>query len=112
MKKISDIDTLREYFRRVIKKAQHHAKGVEEIAYAILGAIIDRTDGDFIANTRNGKMTNQLHILINGKTYTLAYDQKKINVHDGNDATKPALIGGSFSNASTNREVIDFFRSL
>jgi hypothetical protein len=108
---VSDIATLQEYLQGVVMRADHHANTVDEVALAIAGAIVWRTDGDLVVRTYAGKMANVLRVWISGNQYTLVYNHKTgtIDVREGK-LNGPAL--RSFTNANTAREVKDFFASL
>ncbi len=79
---VSDIDTLQEYIQGVVKKAKHHASGVEEVVFTIAGLIVWRKDSDreLEVHQRDGKMTNVLWVWIGGNRYALSYDHDRVAV--------------------------------
>ena len=42
--KVNDVDTLQQYLTSVIERTDHHARQVDEIVFALAGAIIWRKD--------------------------------------------------------------------
>ena len=95
----------------MLKRADHHATNVDEVALTIAGAIAWRTDGDLVVRTYAGKMANVLRVWISGKQYTLAYNHTTGEIEDRDGKLNGALLR-RFTNANTPREVKDFFWSL
>lgn len=108
---VTDIATLQQYLDGVISRADHHARNVDEVCLTIAGAIAWRTDGPLSVRTRLGKMGNMLRVHIGGQDYTLVFNHVTGEI----DVIKGKLNGTklrSFTNASSAREVKDFFTSL
>jgi len=72
---VTHVDTLQEYIQGVIEKSEHHAKGVDLAALALVGMIVWRKDPDreLEVMERDGEMTNVLWVWINGSRYALSY---------------------------------------
>ena len=109
-KKVTDIDALRDYIHGVMDRAKHHAGNVDEIALAIAGAVIWRTDGDIKVYEYKGQVKNALWTHINGQKYVLSYNHAgQIEVR--RDSLRGGVLG-SFDNSNTAGDVRQFFSSL
>ena len=111
-REISDIDILQAYLQGVIGRAEHHAKNVDEIAFAVAGAIIWRKDSDKLeVMEHEGVMANVLWVKIDGQRFALSYDHvsKAIVVKQG---TTHGQVLASFSNTTPISDVKAFFASL
>ena len=109
---VTDVDTLRDYLRGVVGRADHHADSVNEITLALAGAIIWRKDDDPIeVMVREGEMKNVLWVKIGGARYAFSYnhDNGEIEVREG---TTHGNVVGSFSNASSVADVRRIFLGL
>src|SRR5688500_15315889 len=75
---VSDVDTLQEYIRGVMSKANHHAQVVNEIVLTIAGSIIWRKDDDteIEVRERNGQMGNVLWVTIGGRQYAHSWNRR------------------------------------
>lgn len=109
---VGDVDVLTEYISGVIRRADHHAGGVDAIALAVAGGILWRKDPgtDLEVFEREGKMTNVLWVVVGGTRYALSYN------HDGAIEIRRGSTHGdvvaSFSNSNTAVEVKEFFEGL
>jgi hypothetical protein len=110
---MTDIDTLQEYIRAVIEKSEHHAKGVDEAALALIGMIVWRKDSDRELQVleRDREMKNVLWVWISGEKYALSYDHElqEIQIRERTlrgDALK------SFDNSAPIEEIKRFFAKL
>jgi hypothetical protein len=110
-KVVSDIQILKKYISAVMERAAHHAGPVEEIALAIAGALIWRTDGPFEINEREGEMKNVLWVRIGGKKYALSYNHESMAI-EIRDRTTHGGILGSFTNETPISEIKSFFAAL
>jgi len=84
---VKTLDDLQAYFRSVDKRAVHHAPGVNEVIFPLLGHIILYMDtSKNIEVFENGSMGNILWVHINGKRYAFRYDHRNqnIEIHEGN----------------------------
>jgi len=74
---VKDIDTLQEYIKGVMERADHHAGNVNEITLALAGAIVWRKDISSIkVMARNGETKNVLWVNINSKKYAFVYNHE------------------------------------
>jgi hypothetical protein len=110
---VSDIDTLQEYIQGVVGKAEHHARGVDEIVFAVAGMIVWRKDADreLQVHERDGKMTNVLWVWISGERYAFSYDRdhKAIAIRRGSTHGDKLAI---FDNDTPVSEIKQFFAGL
>lgn len=110
---VSDVDTLRRYIGGVLGRANHHARNVNEIALALVGAIIWRKDAaaELKVMTRDGEMTNVLWVSIGGKRYAFSYnhDAGAIEMKEG---TLKGSVLASFSNATSVTDLKAVFERL
>ena len=82
---VKDIDTLQEYIKGVMARADHHAGNVNEIALALVGAIVWKKDISSIkVMEREGETKNVLWVNINKKKYAFVYnhDTGKIDMRE------------------------------
>jgi hypothetical protein len=84
---VTEIEELREYLNGVMNRADHHAGSVNEIALALVGAIIWRKNDDdpIRVMVREGQTTNVLWVRIGDVRYALSYnhDQSQIEMRAG-----------------------------
>src|SRR5207245_1431861 len=110
---VNDVDTLQEYIQGVIEKSEHHAKGVDLAALALVGMIIWRKDSDreLAVMEREGEMTNVLWVWISGNRYALSYDHElqEIQIRERTLRGEPLM---SFDNSTPVAEIKRFFASL
>ena len=110
---VDDVDTLQRYINGVLARADHHARYINEIGLAIVGAIVARKDADCPIEVRehNGDMKNVLFVVIGGRRFALTHnrDDRCIDVREGN--SRGATLA-QFDNESTITEVWQFFSSL
>lgn len=103
--KITTIDELRDYLRRVMHRADHHADDVNEVVLAIAGGVVwSKDDKPLEVYTRQGEMTNVLWFSVNGKRYALSYDHEEGEIDLRRGGTHGSNIG-SFSNETTNEAI-------
>ena len=110
---VCEVDVLRCYIAGVVENAEHHADNVDEIALALIGAIVWRKDEgtEIRVMTREGRMTNVLWVHIGGTRYAFSYnhDDRAIEIRDG--STQGRVLH-SFSNATRVAEIKRVFESL
>ena len=66
---VETIDLWREYLKGVMNRANHHAQNVNEIALALIGAIIWRSTDEVKVMEREGEAKNILWMCIIGKNF-------------------------------------------
>lgn len=75
--KVDTVETLKEYFSKVVGRANHHAPNVTEIIYTLVGIIILKMDAGSqieVRGTENDATGNILWVWINGTKYALRYE--------------------------------------
>ena len=110
-KTVTDVDVLQDYIRGVMDRAEHHADNVDEIMFAIAGAVIWRKNGDIQVYERDGRMTNALWVDINGQRYALSYNHDARKIEIRKDSMRGDVLG-SFDNSNTTGDVRRFFSPL
>ena len=108
---VKHVDTLQEYIRGVIERAEHHAGDVDEICLAIVGAIIWRKDGELKVLERDGDMKNVLWVEISGTRYAFSYDHEHHQIECREGTTQGPRLA-AFTNATPLAAVKDFFAGL
>jgi len=108
-KTITDIDILQKYISGVMERAEHHAGNVNEIALALVGAIIWKKDKDPIeVFTRQGKMTNVLWVKFGGDRYAFSYNHEEETIEIKKGTTQGSVLF-AFSNTTEISEVVYAF---
>ncbi|RZK16726.1 MAG: hypothetical protein EOO43_14190 [Flavobacterium sp.] len=74
--KVETVDTLREYFKGVTGRANHHAQNVNEVVYTLLGVIILLKDDGTDIEVRGsvGSTGNILWVYIGAIRYAFRYE--------------------------------------
>lgn len=108
---IATIGLLQEYLDGVIKRAEHHAPNVIEIAFALIGGVIWRATGDIEVREYNGSPANILWMPVNNKRYCFMFNHNTwvIEVREGNSRGTTLA---SFDNNTPLSDVTQFFRDL
>lgn len=110
---ITEVDLLREYLDGVVNRAGHHAKGVQFIVLALVGAVVLHKDRDVPIETRGepGDFKNVLWVTIRGTRYAFSYNHEASAI----DVRRGSLQGNSvaqFTDANTVGEVAQAFENL
>lgn len=110
---VSEVDMLRQYIRGVMDRAEHHARGVDEVILAITGAVLWRKDDerDLEVHEREGDLKNVLWVWIGGNRYALSYNHSSGQIEVRQGSTRGTVLA-SFSNDSSAPDVKGFFASL
>lgn len=109
---VTDVQRLQEYMHGVIERAGHHAQNVNEIVYALVGAIVCYKDADPIkVHTQDGEMKNAIWVVIKGTKYALSYNHKTQEIELRSGTLRGNVIH-SFSNSTPNSEVRQVFKNL
>jgi hypothetical protein len=110
---VTDVDGLRTYICGVMERASHHAGNVDEVALALVGAILWRKDddADIKVMAKNGEAKNVLWVRIGEQRYAFSYNHRtgKIEMRAGNMRGKPLH---RFSNATQLSKVKAIFERL
>lgn len=104
---VTEIEVLRQYIGGVMARADHHANGVDEVALALIGAILWRKDGDQEIKV----LVNVLWVYIGGARYAFSYnhDSGEIEMRDG---STQGPVKHTFSNAVDAASVKAIFETL
>ena len=109
---ITDLDILKEYIGGVMGRADHHAKNINEITLALVGAIVWKKDEEPVeVMAHKGEMKNVLWVKINGVRYAFSYNRHNKSVSMHRDSTHGMLIY-SFSNQTPVSKIREVFESL
>lgn len=110
---VTEIEELRDYIGGVMGRADHHAGNVNEIALALVGAIVWRKDDDapIRVMTHNGETKNVLWAVIGGQRYAFSYNhvEDAIEMREGGTQGTPLH---RFSNATPLSDVRLIFEQL
>lgn len=93
-------------------RADHHAKNINEITLALVGAIIWRKDSEAIeVMVRKGEMKNVLWVKINGIRYAFSYNHKNDSISMHRDSTHGMLVY-DFTNQTPVAKIREVFETL
>jgi hypothetical protein len=110
---VTDVEILKAYIDGVMRRADHHANEVEEIALALTGAILWKKDDgkDIRVMEKSGNTKNVLWVAIGGQQYAFAYNHeaKTIEMRQGN---MRGVVLHSFSNAMPLATLYQIFAQL
>jgi hypothetical protein len=85
---VTDVEILKDYITGVMTRAEHHANQVEQIALALVGAIVWRKDEgkDIRVMQQDGSTKNVLWVSIGSAMYAFSYNHaaKTIDMRIGN----------------------------
>lgn len=111
--RLNSVDELQTYLTGVINNARDHAPEVEEVIFALVGALILEKDSGvpLQAGTYRGRMANVLRATIRSEAYVFSYDHDngQIIIKRGN---QQGPVVGQFSNRTSIRSIIRIFRNL
>lgn len=106
---IESLGILKTYFSNVLKRADHHAQEVNQVALTILGAIIWKCVGEVsVMETKEGYGNVLWFRTENGDRYALSYNhsQKKIDLRQHSVKGETLF---QFDNSSTYPEIMGIF---
>lgn len=109
---IESISSLQEYLGGVLNRADHHAKNVEGVALALLGAIIWRADGEITVREYAGRPANIIWFFVSGNKYVMSYNHEDEQIELKERSSRTGNIIATFDNSTSYQEIIDLFRSL
>ena len=111
-KEVTHIELLKEYVDGVVVRADHHARWVNEIALALVGAIVWKKDqAPLKVFARDGEMKNVLWVNINGVKYAFSYSHEHRAIDMRQGTTRGKLIH-SFSNSTPLADIRRVFEAL
>ena len=110
---ITTTDLIKEYFNKILKKADHHAGQVQEICLSLMGAIIWKSEGDIeVKETNEGEMGNILWFrTIDGSRYALYYNHRNLKIELRARNFKGETLY-EFDNTNTQAEVFNVCNDL
>ncbi len=104
---IPDVDLLQKYLTKVLERADHHARGVDQIALALVGAVVWRKTGTIeVMPTKDGT-GNVLWFYVGDSRYALSY-----NHHEGTIDLRKKSTQGDRLAALDNSTGLGELRSL
>ena|SRR3982751_1290413 len=110
---IGDVATLQQYLRGVLERAEHHAKDVDEIALAVLGAVLWRNDKlELEVKEYNGETANVLWVNISGNRYALSYRHGPPGAIEVRERSVRGNVLKAFTNTTPIADVKRFFGAL
>lgn len=104
----NNIADLHAYAQGVINRATHHARNVDEIALALLGAIVWRADPHSIKHLANALWWNSA---ATGQRYACSYNHKAGEIEIRAGSTQGATLH-TFSNGTTIAQINQIFGTL
>ena len=110
---VTEISELQNYLNGLVTRADHHAKEVNEIALALVGAVIWRKDPDppIRLMSHHGEAKNAFWAQIRGTRYAFSYNHETmaIEMREGSLRGKPLY---AFTNATPLSQIKQIFESL
>jgi len=110
--KMQSADLLKDYFNGVLGRADHHAKGVQEISLALMGAVIWKSEGDIeVKSVKDGGMGNILWFNAESGRYAMYYNHETISI----EMRSRTMNGDTlhvFNNETPISEVFSVFKDL
>ncbi|MFH1060296.1 MAG: hypothetical protein V1797_16660 [Pseudomonadota bacterium] len=111
-RQVADLEILSEYLDNVILRAVHHAPNVDEIALALVGAILWKKDDKQIELfERDGEVKNVLWVWIGDTRYAFSYNHNTQEIEMRKNSTHGAVIK-VFSNSTPLADLKSFFDNL
>lgn len=97
---LPDVDLLQAYLTRVLERADHHARGVDQIALALVGAVVWRKAGTLeVMPTKDGT-GNVLWFHVGKSRYALTYNHDAGTIDLKRKSTQGELVASLDNNTS------------
>ena len=108
---VDSLNILKQYISGVMKRADHHAKSVNEIALTIAGAVAWKAEEITVMSDETGKTKNALWLKVGKKKYALSYvhEQGIIELRKNNLRGVPIE---SFNNTTPTHRIKEIFENL
>lgn len=108
---VASIDMLQEYLCGVLGRADHHAEAVQDIALALVGAVVWRKVGTLEVRTYAGGPANIIWFHTEKSRYALAFnhDTRQIELRE---RTQNGKTFHTFTNGTPLSEVREVFVDL
>ena len=109
---VNDVDTLQGYIKGVLARADHHAGKVNEIALALVGAIVWKKDNLSIkVMEREGSTKNVLWVNINKNKYAFSYNHETQKIEMRKDTIRGTILN-QFDNSTSLSNLKQIFEIL
>ena len=110
---VTDITELQSYMRGVMDRADHHASDVNDIALALVGAIVWKKDGGepIKVMSQDGETKNVLWVQIGGHRYAFSYNHERGQIEMRRESIRGDVLHG-FTNAMPLSALKHVFESL
>ena len=73
---IATLQSLNQYIKGVMDRADEHGEGVNEVILTLAGAVIWKAAQGVEVRTYQGETANLLWLIVGGNRYVLAYNHK------------------------------------
>ena len=108
---IPDVDLLQRYLTKVLERAEHHARGVDQIALALVGAVIWRKTGTLeVMPTKDGT-GNVLWFYVGESRYALSYNHREGAIDLRKKSTQGDRLA-ALDNSTSLKELRELFEHL
>lgn len=109
---VNDVDTLQDYIKGVLTRADHHAGKVNEIVLALVGAIVWKKDNLPIkVMEREGIAKNVLWVNINKHKYAFSYNHETQKIEMRKDTIRGSILN-QFDNNTSLSDLKQVFETL
>lgn len=107
---IDSLDSLQTYLNGVIKRSDHHAGNVRGASLALIGAILNKANGEIRVREYNGRPANMIWFSVNSNNYVMKYnhDTGRIELHDRNNGNMIS----EFDDLTSYQNIIQTFEQL
>ncbi len=111
--KVSEINSLRDYFFGVVKRSEHHAPNVSEVIYPLVGLVVlFKDDGsDIQVRGSEGATGNILWFTKNGNKYALRYEHADDTIEIRKNSFKGSVVA-KVNNSTPTAELKEVFKKL
>lgn len=108
---IDSIEILKTYLIGVLDRADHHAKNLEGVALALLGAVIWKSTGQIDVREYKGETANVMWFVVNNNRYCLVYNHGSESIELKN-RTQNGETMAELNNDTTYQQIIQLFNDL
>jgi hypothetical protein len=110
---IATVAELQTYLSGVSDRAADHAPNVTEVILALAGAVVmfKDPDSELEARTYRGRLANLLFVYMNGVRYVFRHNHEEQSVEIRRGSNRGRVVG-SFTNATSLREILRVFETL
>lgn len=108
---VASVDGMQEYLCGVLGRADHHAEAVQDIALALVGAVVWRKVGTLEVRTYAGEPANIIWFHTEKARYALAFNHKTQQI-ELRERTQTGNVLHTFNNQTPLSEVRTVFANL